>query len=179
MAWLLRSKYTPVKVSGGAITMGPLYLGLGLIALTLFCIMPTSCVDTAGERQQAVEEYKQQLESQRYSGVWYYGTLYPDRSINWEQGVWQTPATINTSGQELRFTFGWKENGRTPRTTSFSGERVKNRTDYVAFQGTWFVTNTRYEGEWTLFVVSEDYYCGWVKDKGDDEKRMIFLRRER
>ena len=178
MAWLFRSKYTPFKVYGPAISMSTVYIGLGLIALCIFCIMPVSCTDAAGARHQAVEQYKLQLESQRHSGQWYYGKVYPERSLNWQRGMWQTPATVNTSSQEFRFSFNWTDN-RHSRTTSFSGKRIKHGGDNAAYQGTWFVTNSNAEGEWTLIEVSDDLYCGWLKDKGDDYKHMIFLRRER
>lgn len=178
IALLLRSKYTPITLRGETVAKTPLFLGLGLIGLSMCCIMPISCVDAMRERDQAIKEYKEQIDSQHQSGDWYYGKLYPDRSVSRSRGIWEVPASINAMGDELRFTYMWKENGTISRTTSFSGKRVRHDT-HTVYQGTWFVTNTKREGEWTLFKLSDDYYSGWLRSKGDEDKDPIFLRKDR
>jgi hypothetical protein len=178
VAWMLRSRYTPIKIDGNKIAKAPLFTGIGLLALTLFCIMPTSCFQAENERTEAVEEYKERLESKRHRGQWYYGKLYPHRSRTLDGGIFEAPASIEATGETFRFVVHWKENNRIERRSPYSGE-LAHHDSHTVYQGTWYTANTKQEGEWTLFEVSDDYYCGWVKDKGDKDAELFYLRRER
>ena len=178
MALLLRSKFTPIQIQGGTLSMLPMFAGGGMLLLSTCCFLPYSCAEAENIRDEAVEDYKAKLEVERPTGQWYYGALESERSLSSTDSLFEAPVQIQSSGDELRFTFRWKGYGTTERTTSFSGNLVKNKTHRV-YQGTWYIANTNTEGEWALFEVDEGYFCGWVTDKGNRNMEPFYLRQER
>jgi hypothetical protein len=180
LAWLLRSKYTPITLSSDHVAKFPLYAGIGLLVFGGCCVFPVSCTNVQQERQEAVEEYKEKQERNartNHSGQWVYGRLDPDTDFMLGNGIFEAPATIEARGDEFRFTIRWKTGTNISRTAAFSGSPIRHQT-HAIYRGTWFTANTNKEGEWTLFRIDDRYYCGWISDKGGRNEEPFFLRQE-